>query len=149
MIFFNLPINHFTFRPYVLWTETKTSEIIPTKTAPVRSLRKLGAPHAIHAKFTRGIFAFVCHFKVRWWMFGKISPAVSALYIWFWCFGTQRVLYKSVLQTANNCYFNEKKEKKSPVNKLNTLEENCVFNFHFVLKDHSSLKACLKARQWR
>ena len=45
----NLPINHFTFRPYVLWTETKTSEIIPTKTAPVRSLRKLGAPHAIHA----------------------------------------------------------------------------------------------------
>lgn len=54
MIFFNLPINHFTFRPYVLCTETKTSEIIPTKTAPVRSLRKLGAPHAIHAKFTRG-----------------------------------------------------------------------------------------------
>ena len=43
----------------------------------------------------------------------------------------------------------KKKKKNSPVNKLNTLEENCVFNFHFVLKDHSSLKACLKARQWR
>lgn len=43
----------------------------------------------------------------------------------------------------------KKRKKKSPVNKLNTLEENCVSNFHFVLKDHSSLKACLKARQWR
>lgn len=43
----------------------------------------------------------------------------------------------------------KKRKKNSPVNKLNTLEENCVFNFHFVLKDHSSLKACLKARQWR
>lgn len=36
----------------------------------------------------------------------------------------------------------KKKKKQFAINKLNT-------NFHFVLKDHSSLKACLKARQWR